>query len=173
MIQRKDGSGSKERSEDVRPASTAATTELVDVLCTVILRTHVGITVSVAGRRRHIPIRAVQGEQDMGAGQVMLTLPGHLVRSLDLLGQCLTMHDVADRLGRSVDWIYRNINRLILTLDFPRPILPTGQKLWDPSSVDAWLRRYHPDAGRAPPVPDDPIEASRRALHKAAGKVEP
>jgi predicted DNA-binding transcriptional regulator AlpA len=70
----------------------------------------------------------------------------------------------AARLGRSLDWFYRNRKRLEAAHGFPPPVGGCGGR-WDPAAIDAWLdaqlpahlrqsaRAAVPDPGAPPGAP--------------------
>ena len=49
----------------------------------------------------------------------------------------LTTAEVAAKLGRPVEWLYKNRNKLV---GFPPPVQGCGYR-WDPAAIDAWLDR--------------------------------
>lgn len=49
-----------------------------------------------------------------------------------------TIRELAVRIGRSVDWLYRNLDTL---QGLPAPLCPRGKRTWDRAEMEAWLRR--------------------------------
>lgn len=74
---------------------------------------------------------------------------------------------VARRLSVSMDWIYRNIDRLD---GFPPPVFGRGRGArWDPLAIDKWLALRRGDIAPAAPAAaaddlDVTAELRRRAL---------
>ncbi len=65
----------------------------------------------------------------------------------------LNMAEVARKLGRSVEWFYRNRRRLEREHGFPASIAGLGKR-WDPAAIDAWLdRQMAPELRRARAAP--------------------
>lgn len=51
----------------------------------------------------------------------------------------LTLAEVAERLGASVEWLYRHRKRLATEQGFPAPALGRGmQQRWDPRALELW-----------------------------------
>lgn len=50
----------------------------------------------------------------------------------------ITLREVADRLGRSLEWMYRNVAKLRRDQRFPSPVPGLGG-LYDPLAIDDWL----------------------------------
>jgi predicted DNA-binding transcriptional regulator AlpA len=58
-----------------------------------------------------------------------------------------TLHELAEALGHSVDWIYRRRNlEALYGQGMPRPIAQSGHPRWERSGMEAWLLRHHPKA---------------------------
>ena len=79
----------------------------------------------------------------------------------------ISLGAVASRFGRSRDWLYRHLNELIEQKGFPKPARDVGEKGWDPSSVEAWFKRYHPDRQEA-----DAMKASDGEAGEAEGEAD-
>lgn len=89
----------------------------------------------------------------------------------------VTTAELAGMLGRSRDWLYRNLARLHLEEGLPQPLTARGHKVWDRASVEAWLGRHHPMAPAQPanddgaPPPDATREAWSHRLAEAYGRT--
>ena len=136
---------------------------LVDVACAVEHAGRANLTVKLAGRMRQIERRHVA---DFSADRV--TIPEWLAAELGEtpMDRCLTDADVARRFGASVDWVYRNIMKLVAESEFPAPVTHVGRRRYDPRKVDAWFRR---DAAAAAAMvdPKDRVAAAARQARKA------
>jgi len=67
----------------------------------------------------------------------------------------LNTRQVAARLGRTLNWFYRNKKRLENEHEFPHPVGGCGGR-WDPAAIDAWLDRQMPARLREPVDPSVP-----------------
>lgn len=73
----------------------------------------------------------------------------------------LTSAQVAEALGRSLDWFYRNRPTLERGHGFPMPLPMPGHPRWDARAVEDWKRR---DSGAAAQRNRDERELIERAL---------
>lgn len=87
----------------------------------------------------------------------------------------MPLAELAARLGRSRDWLYRHRNRLHADDGLPPPLTRGGRPMWDRASIEAWLTRHHParpaqaanDSVRPPPRDDDGWRAALAAEYTA------
>ena len=66
----------------------------------------------------------------------------------------LNMPQVAQRLGHSRAWFYRNREMLEREHGFPGSVLGCGKR-WDPTAIDCWLDRQMPAHLRPGPPHDE------------------
>lgn len=88
-----------------------------------------------------------------------------------------TAAELAARLGRSTDWLYRHFDRLVIEDRMPLPLSSIGRRRWDRATIEAWLGRHHPLAPAAPPANDNAGRPAgdqdwRAYLAQAYGRIE-
>ena len=108
---------------------------LVDVPCVPQARNTTGITISIRGSLHTIPERFVAR---VDADRV--TVPEWYAHEQRLLtvDRCLSVDDLAQRFGKSKNWVYINLAKLEAD-SFPKPIVSWGAKRWDPAAVSSWM----------------------------------
>ncbi|MFC3693073.1 helix-turn-helix transcriptional regulator [Chenggangzhangella methanolivorans] len=128
---------------------SAAAVALVELSCSVRHVSDATVVIEHDGRITSLPRRAVEE-----IGPRFVLIPQAIAASVsESAVEPLDEAALARRFGRSRDWVYRNIARLVAEEEFPPPLSRFGHRRYAREAVDAWFMGERPKPRSATPEP--------------------